>query len=82
MTFRMAKINMPPDKMYFSVSEITFNFEQDHFLKFLPVEYMAEVTTGNIHFGENYTLYKRTADITGQNYFIVAISDTDRHIFY
>ena len=43
---------------------------------------MAEVTIGNIYFGENYTLLKRKADITGQNYFIVAISDTDRQIFY
>ena len=44
MTFRMAKINMPTDKMYFSVSEITFNFERDIFLNISPVEYMAEVT--------------------------------------
>ena len=35
---------------------------------------MAEVTIENIYFGENYTLLKRTTDITGQIKFIVAIS--------
>ena len=74
MTFRMAKINMPADKMFFSVSQITFNFVRDNFLNIKPVEYMAEVTVGNISFGENHTVLKRTADITGQIYFIVAIS--------
>ena len=35
---------------------------------------MAEFTIENIYFGENFTLLKITADITGQINFIVAIS--------
>ena len=58
MTFRMDKINMP--KMYFSVREITSNFERDNYWKHL--------------FWWKLNFIKKKADITGQIYLIVAIS--------